>query len=241
MQTSSDVVVESVRAARLIAYFSVCMLIAALGAMLGPDWWRWWVIFGTFGLVSAVGLDVVGKLRLRSILQEREKQVKQWGEQKLDRLISPIRSTEAIRAAVSHILTNADLAEPELDRRREETRFPLHKEVTISPICELSGRTDESFGDSFVGFVRDISPRGIGLAHDRPLDRGSVLLRLDLENGEQFHFLADLLWYEQQDDGRYHSGGKLIELVNSNDTRVSNVGCVCDLIRPTPSLRDTRD
>lgn len=72
--------------------------------------------------------------------------------------------------------------------------------VTITPLG-WSQQVDE---ESFSGRLRNISGYGFGLAHDRVLQRGYVLLELELPTGETIRFIADLLWCEAQEDGGYH-------------------------------------
>src|SRR5437868_3836908 len=47
----------------LIAWLSVCLLAASWGRTIDEQWQRYWTIAGTFGLVAAVGLGSVEKVR----------------------------------------------------------------------------------------------------------------------------------------------------------------------------------
>ena len=85
---------------RLIAYLSLCMLAAAFGAMVGPAWSRWWAIFGTFGLASAVGLDVLNRARARRADHTRRRRLALKAERKLDEMMGDMESSDAIRAAL---------------------------------------------------------------------------------------------------------------------------------------------
>ena len=82
--------------------------------------------------------------------------------------------------------------------------------MTITPL-EWSRKITEK---SVVGHVRNISGYGFGLAHECLLQPGYVLLEFELENHEPVEFIADLLWCEAQPNGKFFSGGKLLEVVN---------------------------
>ena len=217
MLICDQIVFGSQRLAGLIACLGLCMLTAAWGALVGPAWHRLWAIFGAFGLVSAIGLDVLAKSRLRSLIQEQEEKTGLRLEQNLNRLISGVQATDAIRAAVERIIECASDGESQSCRLGETSRLPLQMQVRITPILRLPGSTGERLGASFTGHARDISSRGIGLMHDCCLEGGSMLVDFELDNDEHIQFVADLLWCTRQDDGWYLSGGKLMKLLTSDD------------------------
>ena len=207
------------RLAHLIAYLSLCMLAAAFGALVEPSWLRWWALFGTFGLVSAVGFDAISRCRARIELQRREKQMSRRAEQSLNEVCSKMQSSEAILAAVREITQTADVEPSQLRTKPTKQRLPVHKQVTITPVCGFPKGKVGRLGDSFTGYVQNISGSGIGLAHDRRLERGPVLLAFELTGGDQIQLIADLFWCELQDDGAYHSGGKILEVVTPSDAQ----------------------
>ncbi len=200
--------------ARLIGYLSICMLAAAFGSMLGTIWFRYWLIFGTFGLVSAIGLNMLSRSRAQSEAANRRKMIALQAEKNLDKIVDIEESFDAILAAVRQI--QSDITDAKKHRRRSNTdkRVSLLKPVTITPLRESPGATSESF----VGSLRNISSHGFSLVHDCFLQRGYVLLEYSLENQETVMFIADLLWCERQAGGQYFSGGKFLELVSSVDT-----------------------
>jgi hypothetical protein len=71
--------------------------------------------------------------------------------------------------------------------------------------------------------VRNISRYGFGLAHNQQLERGLVLLKCELENGEPLRFIADVLWCELQDSGCYFSGGKILEVISPSDAQAAHI------------------
>ncbi len=224
MLTTHDAKVESGGIRGLVIYVSLCMAIAAWGALLGTGWSGWWAIFGAFGFVSAVGLDIRDRRLVRSMRQEREREATQRFVRKLDKVMSGMRAIDEIGTAVNEITRSISVAKVLDGACRGETRLPLNKGITIARLHDPDEMPDESSGESFTGYVRDISPKGVGLIHDRPIERGSVVLAFELESGDHIRLIADVLWCEVQEDGQYFSGGKLRKLVASNDARLETTG-----------------
>jgi hypothetical protein len=213
--SADDDAVKSSPLPRLIAYLSLCMLAAAFGAMIGPVWSRWWAIFGVFGLASAVGLDVLNRSRARLADRRRREQLALGAERKLDKMMDDLESSGAIHAALRQFQPGAPDPTPEDAHCHAEPRLPLDKPVTIMRLLRYSSGAIDRLGEPLVGRVRNISRHGFGLAHDQRLERGLVLLKFDLENGEPIQFVADVFWCELQESGCYFSGGKILGLKGS--------------------------
>ena len=196
----------------LIAYLSLCMLAASFGAMIGPLWSHWWAIFGTFGLASALGLDVVNRSRARLAAESHRKQLAREAERKLDEVMGDMQSTSAVRAALRQFQSGTTAAAPRGANGQGGPRLPLNKPARITRLLQYSGGVVQRMGDPLPGRVRNVSRQGFGLAHDERLDRGLVLLEIDLENGEPLQLVGGVLWCELQDNGCYFSGGKVLEV-----------------------------
>ena len=97
---------------QLIAYLSLCMLAASFGAMIGPRWSHWWAIFGTFGLASALGLDVVNRSRARLAAESHRKRLARAAERKLDEVMGDMQSASAVRAALRQFQPGATAPAP---------------------------------------------------------------------------------------------------------------------------------
>jgi hypothetical protein len=218
-----DDVAKSAPLTRLIAYLSLCMLAAAFGSLIGPAWCGWWAIFGTFGLASAVGLDVMNRSRVRLADHRRRKRLSLKAERKVDEMMGSIESSSAIRAALRQLQPGATDPAPQGANRQTEPRQSLNKPATITRLLRSSGDEGYLLGESLPCRVRNISRYGFGLAHDQRLERGLVLLECDLENGEPPQFIADVLWCELQDSGCYFSGGRISEVVSPSDVRPARI------------------
>ena len=196
--------------AKLIGYLSFGMLAAAVGSTLGETWSRVWFVFGMLGLVSALGLNVMSRAHARSKCLKKRKNLFLQAEKHLNKIVGVEESFDEISEAVRRI--QLDTTEPKAKggKSKHEARTSLNKSVTITPL-EWSRKVTEK---SVVGHVRNISGYGFGLAHDCLLQQGYVLLEFELENHEPVEFIADLLWCEAQPNGKFFSGGKLLEVVN---------------------------
>jgi hypothetical protein len=61
--------------------------------------------------------------------------------------------------------------------------------VLVQPLDEQSSEV----GIPFAAMTRDISPKGIGLAHTEPIDHGLLALRMTLA-GEKVNLVAEVQW-----------------------------------------------
>ena len=219
MRRKHKVVDRSKPLTELIAGLSLCMLAAAFGAILGPEWSRQWAIFGAFGLVSAVGLDVFRRTQEHLRKQTRDKQMAVVAERNLSKVVTDLRSSTVIRNALRQVRDHAVAAVSPSPAGSAEARLPAHKQVRITRLRGQTQTSEDWPDDSFTGYVRDISSCGVGLAHSRQLEQGPVLLAFELRDGEQVSFIAEVLWCEPQGDGQYFSGGKLMDVLNPEEAQ----------------------
>ncbi|NQT14265.1 MAG: PilZ domain-containing protein [Planctomycetes bacterium] len=220
MRGKQDVADRSTPMTELIAGLSVCMLAAAFGAILGPESCRSWAIFGAFGLVSAVGLDVFRRTQEHLNGKKRERAQTVQAEQNLTKVIANMQSSSTIRKALRRIQESAASTVSRSPTGCTRPRLPVHKQVMITRLRGPSQTPEDCLGDSLTGYVRDISSSGVGLAHAENLDPGPVLLAFELRDGEQVSFIADVLWCEPQGDGQYFSGGRLMDVLDPEETQL---------------------
>jgi hypothetical protein len=216
-------VAKSAPLTRLIAYLSVCMLAAAFGGMVGSAWCRLWMIFGTFGLTSAVGLDVLNRSRVQRADHARRKQVAMKAERKLDEMVGDIESSCAIRAALRQLQPAATDPTAQGTPGQAEPRLSLNKPATITRLFRSSGDAGYQLGKPLAGRVLNISLYGFGLAHDQRLERGIFLLEFAIENGVPLQLIADVLCCKLQANGGYFSGGKLLDVLIPSDARPARI------------------
>lgn len=231
MQEEHDTANRSKPLTEVIAGFSLCMLAAAFGSILGPEWCRSWAIFGAFGLVSAVGLDVFRRAQEQLREKERDARMAVLAEQNLNKVVTDLESSSTIREALRRVQRDSVSTATRSPTGCTNSRSAAQRRVTITRLRGRSKTSENWMGDSFTGYTRDISSHGsshgVGLAHSQHLERGPVLLTFELGNGEHVSFVADMLWCESQGDGQYFSGGKLLDVPNPEDVRFEMLQAPC--------------
>ena len=176
---------------RLIAYLSVCMLAGAFGATVGPTWSQWWAIFGAFGLASAVGLDVVNRSRTRQADRRRQKAARTEGRTQAgrnDRRDGVVRCNSRRLASIPIGRHGSHAPRHQRSGRAEAASQQAGDD---NALCSDPAGRRVTGGESLsLGRVRNISRYGFGLAHDQRLERGFVLLEVDVANAMPLQFIA---------------------------------------------------
>ena len=95
------------------------------------------------------------------------------------------------------------------DDRRKQRRYLMVIPVTVQP---LDGNLQPK-GEAFATASRDISPKGVGLLHTDPIERGLVALRLSF-GLEDVDIVTEILWCKERGPF-YYVGGKFIRMLKS--------------------------
>ena len=208
----------------MIAWLSVCLLDAAWGPKLAPDSRFTWSTFGLFGLVAALGLDAIARVRRVSGEQLEREQCSVVQQRRLVDLDRQSRSVQATREAMRHVTeiaqqhrqqyeaALAESAQAACDRRSEE------RTACWMPV-ELRLRWNEAEDDAteanagLLAYVRDLSSTGVGLCHHQPIDATEAVMRICSGEGDETSLLAMRCWCRKTDDGWFHSGWKLVEVL----------------------------
>jgi len=207
----------------LIAWVSLCLLAAGFGAKLAPGLQGLWAKLGLFGLLAAVGLEAAEKSQRRRKEQKQRAALQHRVELELGKFLQRCASFEVIRAAVRRVHDDAQRRATAYDDRRSESRAPLSMPVKVTPLPRDPAKAELSELQPFTAYTRDISPRGVGLLHDRPIRDGEVLLTFDLLTGETVSLIADLTWCRREEDHRYSAGGEIIEVATPVSLTAGNL------------------
>ncbi len=68
-----------------------------------------------------------------------------------------------------------------------------------------------------LALTRDVSLRGIGLAHDSPLSADYAVVTFDLFDGQSISLLLDVRWANIERGFQYLSGGRFVGIVDSKE------------------------
>ncbi len=197
---------------RLIAWLSLVMLAAACGPWIPDSIRSLWMIFGAFGLTAAVGLGVTRRIRALQKMQHRT----QVFEERILKVLTPLAAKRAeasrIREAIRHIAEDYQKDARDGHERRFEPRIPVQIPAYLRPAGDAQAPGSLCQDNSSKVTIADFSSRGIRLSHEKPLDYRTVLVTFDLLDGHRMSLTAQLLWTQQQVDGKYASGGTVLEL-----------------------------
>lgn len=195
---------------RLIAWLSVVVLAAGWGSNIDPQWRPIWREFGTFGLVSAVGLHAAR--RLHGNLRRRRDQ------RTVENLLSRRLATEAAASEVTGMLPNPAIEKlfaefdsdgsSRSDRRLGTSGHPPARLFIFDP---SNTRPVDATRPDLVAQIRNISLSGIGLSHSESIEPGQFLLHYTTRDGEQLVVGVELHWCRPSGDNTFISGGRFAE------------------------------
>ena len=94
-----------------------------------------------------------------------------------------------------------------IEDQRTELRQPFFRSVSI----ELPDDSSKSFS----AFSRDLSPTGIGLLHNMPLEPGMAIVSIPIGPGETVRLWTRIKWCRPCGQGWYTSGGQFHRVASS--------------------------
>jgi hypothetical protein len=109
-------------------------------------------------------------------------------------------SNRLLADSVSELLREAAV-EAEVDLRIRQ-RHPFFRPAVIA--CADARRRSHS------AFCRDISPAGVGLLHNFPLNPGEVIVTIATKKGRNVSVRTDIVWCKPCGEGWYISGGRFL-------------------------------
>jgi len=203
----------------LIAWLSVCLLAAGWGPRLDLEVCDWWVRIGCVGLAAAVGIEFSN--RVRAVVKSEAKETA--ARREANRKMAATATAAAAEAQHDRALALADAVRricQDHDRRDVAShkvpaeRRTLFCEPVQVQCLEMDGtlRAAQQQG-TVTAHVRNISPSGVRLIHQERIGGPRFLLPFVLSNGEAICLLFELTWQYRLAGGRYHSGGKLMDVV----------------------------
>jgi hypothetical protein len=196
----------------LIGWLSLCLLAAAMGRSLDERWQVVWLEMGAFGLVAAVGLG--GLERIRQLRQQRfrEQALKARFECGLARLNQHSATIDSINSAVRKLAKQAaldmrgKLGQAQRNRRRDLMDMLADYPIRIQPIEDRAEAAAEL--PAIAGSLQQISSRVVSFEHTETIPTRTVLLTFETA-GQRLSFVVDVTW-TQKVDGSYSSGGTVL-------------------------------
>jgi hypothetical protein len=201
---------------KLIAWLSVCVLAAAWGSNLNPDWRPLWREVGAFGLVSAVGLSAARQMRAVFRRRSEQRSVEAQLTRRLATDLFTSDASEHLRTIIERFFADFEgWASSPTDRRLGTDNHASAELFCID--CDHPGAMQLEM-PSAVARVRNISQVGIGLSHPQPLATGPVLLAYETRDGARLVIGVEISWCRSTGDGEYISGGRFVEFSHFHAT-----------------------
>jgi hypothetical protein len=99
--------------------------------------------------------------------------------------------------------------------RRHSARVPMHVPVQLTPMEVEDGsvRLAEGRRSILEGFTTDLSLRGVGFTHERPLSHRHVAVTFELPDVPPVSLLVEICWSLPLDEGGHHTGGRFLSLI----------------------------
>ncbi len=97
-----------------------------------------------------------------------------------------------------------------VDERRQDFRYPYPFLVGLTPVDTGGAATAES---PVVVVGKNLSERGLGFFHERPLPCRRAIVTLEDESGYTAGLLIDIAWCRFTSQGWYESGGRFLKVV----------------------------
>lgn len=195
---------------KMIAWLSVCVLAAAWGSNLDPEWRPAWRLAGLFGLVSAVGLSVARRAHAKYRHHCAQRSVESQLTRRLASELFTSDASDHLRPIVERFFADFEgSGNPQSDRRLGTDQ---NSPAQLFALDSCSNPNGTQLGDEpLVAHVRNISLSGIGLSHGAPLAAGPVLLTYETQDGARLAVGVEISWCRPSGRGQYISGGKFVE------------------------------
>jgi hypothetical protein len=196
----------------LIGWLSVCLLAAAMGRSLDPRWQTIWAEAGAFGLVAAVGLASVERMRVVRLQRSRTKALQARFECGLARLHQHSATIDSINSAVRKLAQQAaidmrgKLGKAQRNRRRDQMELVADYPLEIMPVDDRAEYDIDLV--PITGTLQQISSRVVSFEHHEPIPTRTVLLTFST-GVKRLSFVVDVTWTQKIDDA-YTSGGTVL-------------------------------
>lgn len=117
---------------------------------------------------------------------------------------------EAVRSRISRFLTTFRPRAMSAERRFDQ-RYPFPHLIHLTPVHADDTPIQQ---EMIVVVGKDISARGLGFFHTRPLPYRRMIVSFEIGEGAWVRFLIDLTWCRFTRDGWYESGGRFLRAVS---------------------------
>jgi hypothetical protein len=199
--------------ATMIAWVSTCLLAGGVSTLFSESTRTAWMIWGSFGLAAALGLDVVARVRERMRIEQLSHVATHRFARDMHYANEENEAYAAIREATAQMLGHTAMKADRASSGPTRDRHPcdLHVELLLD-----RGRNSAAGGHRIaarVARITNLSEMGFELTITEPLSRQRMKMMIVAPNGRRLSMLGEVLWCATQPDGSFIAGGRFLDVV----------------------------
>ena len=203
--------------ATMIAWVSSCLLAGGISTMFSESTRMLWMIWGSFGLASAVGLDVAARFRERIRIEGLNRIAANRFERDMKVESEEKESHAAIRGAVVRLLDNTPATRQSGASLRAEVRHPCKLEAEIL-LCQKGQQSAVKHGNvRLAAKITNLSTLGFELTLIDHLPPQRITMFISTPESGLVTMNGEVLWCSQQLEGDYLAGGRFLNVVSVDD------------------------
>jgi hypothetical protein len=197
--------------ATTIGWVSTCMLACGVSALFSESTRSMSMIWGSFGLTSAVGLDVAARFRERA----RVAKMKVSLSKRLDRDMRYETEAKAanadIREAVARLLGRTLPTLQVAETRRTLERYPCDLGVELRVYQRSRGLAVKENAGKRPARITNLSESGFELLLHEPVPHQRMTMVVAAADGRSQTMFGEVLWSAPQEDGSTVAGGRFLD------------------------------
>ena len=200
----------------VIAWVSSCLLASGISTMFNENTRMVWMIWGSFGLASAVGLDVAARFRERIRIDGLNRIATGRFERDMKVDSDEKNAHAAIREAVVRLLHNSDKGQSGTSLRAE-VRQPCKLEAEILQ-CQDGEQSAVKHADvRLAAKITNLSTLGFELTLIDPLPPQRITMFISTPESGLVTMNGEVLWCSPQSEGDHLAGGRFLNVVSVDD------------------------
>lgn len=197
--------------ATTIGWVSTCLLAGGAGSLFNESVLVLSMIWGSFGLAAAVGLDIAARSRERM----RDEELKVIAARRFERDMRFENATHEvnadIRSAVDRILGQAPPAQQITTARRTHKRQPCNLSVELISYQGKVGPLGNKETSKRFARITNLSESGFELMLTETLPSRRMTMIIATPDGGRQTMFGEVMWYGPQEAGSIVAGGRFLD------------------------------
>lgn len=204
--------------ATTIGWVSTCLLVGGAGALFSESAREMAMIWGSFGLAAAVGLDITARVRERMRTNRLNVNAARRFDRDMQHETVAKEADADIREAVARILGRTPRALQNSASLRTQARYPC--DLGVELISHQGAQGSAEIQDTCIRLARitNLSGSGFELMLTEPLPHRRMTMIIAVANGGRQRMFGEVLWYGPQEAGSIVAGGRFLDAVLVDDS-----------------------